>query len=901
MVNGPNFERVADVLLRACGSGRILDVSRDGALAAALLRRGADVHTAQRAGSLPYDDSSFDIVSVHGEAIPEADLAAALAEIRRVTGRSLFVWSFALPDGASVAPAERRTRWEMRCFAAGFRKHPAYHRVNDYESLDHEAPLVCIPLDKVPDAALDRFPAASLAEGRSVDMLRDSGARSDACVARYHWASRYVKPGDRVLDADCGVGYGTYVLTQLTDAASVTGIDEDPPAIDYARSNYPAKAERARYVAGSLPEAISTFPEGSFEAIVSFGTLSHVADPDALLAEFHRLLTPGGRVIVSVPNDYDWTRLKDEIAGRFIPEEAFAQTASRRKASGRSGESEWTSRMLRRVDFTEEPPAECEWWLVAGMKSPLDATVAYRERVFSNIGSSGHASIDYAGSYHNPWLMHAMVNVTWRLRNGAELEKLAERIMEFSPGESNDHAAALGVKAYRVLGREPVDATLATQLIARIDEVVARPPDGAMALRWKVSLLFVKAKLLQAVGRLAEARASFQECGRVDVRPFGIHLSTKPTEAWFLAGKISQALGDAEGARGDWESGVAYGDVLLSSSLEQILIDRRFPNRFNYGDGVREFTLAWDNISRCANGLHLLARGRPLDDAALETSFQTEYAEVVRAVSTAHADLVERTEELVDVRRALSERTRHVEADLQDRTRDLVETRATLVQRTRMLEAAAEDLRGRTEELVQTRQLLVDRTGLLEKAVEGLPAAAGELVEARRLLVERKRALEVASADLQLRTAELVETRGLVVERTRLLDAATRDLAERDVELAQVRRLLEERTRGLEEATGQLEERMRDLTRTRESLGTRTGQFDAASRELYQRTEELSAARTALAERERELDATNGLLAEAARLLADVRGELAKIAGGPFRFAFRSLYRRLLSRKTPEG
>lgn len=921
-MKAPDFDRVAYMLLRSCGGGRILDVGWGGMVAAALARRGADVLAVEPGRALPFEDASFDVVALHAESLAGTDAAAALADIRRVASGPVFVWSFPEPGDAAV-PAARRSRWEGRCFEAGLRKHPAYYTINDYESLNHEAPLVCIPLEKLPAEAFRSDPLESLdaERGLHMDMLRDSGERSDAHVARYHWAAGYVKPGDRVLDAACGLGYGSHVLLRLSDAASVTGIDDSDRAIAYATRNYSA-AGRSRYVKGSLPHALAEFDDGSFETIVSFETLEHLGAPESLLAEFHRLLTPGGRLLVSVPNDwsdetgkdpnpyhlqvYDWTRLRRELGGPFILEQAFAQTASQCKVRARGNVWEPRPRLLRNVEFAEDAPADCEWWLMSGMKSPIDAAVDYRERVFANIAASGHPSIDYAGNYRNPWLMHAMVSVTWRLRNGEELERLAGHVLEASPADSNDYAAALCVKSYRVLERAPSALTEAADAIELIDAVVATPPGGPMGLRWKVSLLFVRARLLQAIGRLEEARASFQECGRLDVRPFGIHLATKPTEAWFLAGKIAAVLGDAAGARTDWEAGIAYGEVLLGSAIGDIVIDPRFPNRFNHGDGVREFTLAWDNIARCANGLHLLARGRPLDESALETSFQVEYAEVTRAVLEAHSDLAQRTDELVETRRTLSERTRQVEAALRERTEDLVATRQTLVERTRMLEAASDDLRTRTDELVQTRQLLAERTRLLEAATAGLPDAARELIQVQAVLFERTRDLEAASMDLQLRTAELVDTRAALEARTRLLEGANRDLTWKEAELVEVHGLLEERTRMLEEERRRLADRTRDLARTRETLGERTGQFDNARRQLHQRNEEFAATRRALAEREVELAereaqlaAAQRDLAETARLLDELRQELAGIVGAPFRFASRSLYRRILRRNKP--
>ena len=157
-------------------------------------------------------------------------------------------------------------------------------------------------------------------------------------------------------------------------------------------------------------------------------------------------------------------------------------------------------------------------------------------------------------------------------------------------------------------------------MLAAIAQPVAALPDTGMGLRWKVSLLFVKARLLQSIGRLAEARTAFEECARFDVREFGIHLATKPRKRHLVV------EADRLGARrprgrarllGEW---CGLRGHPAPASLRDILINPGFPNRFNYGDGIREYTAAWDHIARCANGLHLLARGLGMDESILTTA-----------------------------------------------------------------------------------------------------------------------------------------------------------------------------------------------------------------------------------------------------------------------------------------
>ncbi len=110
---------------------------------------------------------------------------------------------------------------------------------------------------------------------------------------RYQFAARLVR-GLTVLDAASGEGYGSHVLAE--GAESVTGVEIDAATVDHARARYTGIEFRVGDVE-SLP-----FPDASFEAIVSFETIEHVDAPGRAIAEFRRLLRPGGRLVLSTPN-----------------------------------------------------------------------------------------------------------------------------------------------------------------------------------------------------------------------------------------------------------------------------------------------------------------------------------------------------------------------------------------------------------------------------------------------------------------------------------------------------------------------------------------------------------------------------------------------------------------------
>lgn len=57
-----------------------------------------------------------------------------------------------------------------------------------------------------------------------------------------------------------------------------------------------------------------TFPDGSFEAVLSFDVLEHVPDYKSALREFCRILAPGGQALISVPFTFvDQTTTRAEL------------------------------------------------------------------------------------------------------------------------------------------------------------------------------------------------------------------------------------------------------------------------------------------------------------------------------------------------------------------------------------------------------------------------------------------------------------------------------------------------------------------------------------------------------------------------------------------------------------
>jgi SAM-dependent methyltransferase len=115
--------------------------------------------------------------------------------------------------------------------------------------------------------------------------------------------------GRRILDAGCGSGP---LFAALRDrGASLTGIDSSAGMLQHARQRLGADADlRIADVTEPLP-----FADDSFDDVIASLVLHYLEDWGPTLAEMHRVLRTGGRLIVSVfhpTNDY----LLERMAGR---------------------------------------------------------------------------------------------------------------------------------------------------------------------------------------------------------------------------------------------------------------------------------------------------------------------------------------------------------------------------------------------------------------------------------------------------------------------------------------------------------------------------------------------------------------------------------------------------------
>ena len=106
-----------------------------------------------------------------------------------------------------------------------------------------------------------------------------------------------LQSGMRVLDAGCGTGQ--WAVGMARHGCAVTAVDLAPAMLERARARAREAGVNITFREGEIGTLAE--PDGAFDAVHCRCVLQFTPDPAAVLREFARVLTPGGRLFVAVP------------------------------------------------------------------------------------------------------------------------------------------------------------------------------------------------------------------------------------------------------------------------------------------------------------------------------------------------------------------------------------------------------------------------------------------------------------------------------------------------------------------------------------------------------------------------------------------------------------------------
>jgi SAM-dependent methyltransferase len=154
-------------------------------------------------------------------------------------------------------------------------------------------------MERNPNAAIEFFDANA---EREWTRFEDGRTAPASAATHAHYLRRFVRKGDRVLDA--GSGPGRFAIELAAIGARVVLADISPNQLELSRSKLEEAgvegAVEARVVADVTD--LSMFDDDSFDATVCYGgAISYVADrAEDAVAELARVTRSGGYLLVSV-------------------------------------------------------------------------------------------------------------------------------------------------------------------------------------------------------------------------------------------------------------------------------------------------------------------------------------------------------------------------------------------------------------------------------------------------------------------------------------------------------------------------------------------------------------------------------------------------------------------------
>ena len=116
--------------------------------------------------------------------------------------------------------------------------------------------------------------------------------------------------GKRILEAGCGAGW--YTAQLLARGARVTAVDASAPLVEHTRGRIAELGAEADVRVADLRRPLDFAEDASFDGVVSALVMHYLRDWTVAMAEFRRVLAPGGWLLFSTHHPgVDAARLRE--------------------------------------------------------------------------------------------------------------------------------------------------------------------------------------------------------------------------------------------------------------------------------------------------------------------------------------------------------------------------------------------------------------------------------------------------------------------------------------------------------------------------------------------------------------------------------------------------------------
>ena len=117
---------------------------------------------------------------------------------------------------------------------------------------------------------------------------------------------RFLEPPlGRVLDVGCGAGGNAKALRER-GATEIVGVEIHEPSAEKAREVFDT------VLAGAVEDQLDNLT-GTFDTILNYDVLEHLADPHSVVKRLRTIAAPNARLHVSLPNARHWSLMRDLV------------------------------------------------------------------------------------------------------------------------------------------------------------------------------------------------------------------------------------------------------------------------------------------------------------------------------------------------------------------------------------------------------------------------------------------------------------------------------------------------------------------------------------------------------------------------------------------------------------